>query len=143
MSDHNKVKTLPAKAYEPSHHDRKAMQAYVEEQRKNPPPPRLRAVKEEAGTISLAPDHPDFAVGQVLILDAIGVKDPSLGRGLLAQMASSVNGEEDALNAMIAFVRGLAPRDPLEATLATQMAATHALTMNFARRLNNAKTIEQ
>jgi hypothetical protein len=53
------------------------------------------------------------------------------------------NGHEDALNAMIAFVRGVGPRDPLEATLATQMAATHALTMNFARRLTNATTIQQ
>jgi hypothetical protein len=143
MSDHYKVKTLPAKAYEPSPHDRKAMQAYVEEQRKNPPPPRLKAVKEEAGTIGLVADHPDFSLGQVLLLNAIGVKDPTLGRELLAQMAFVANGEEDKVNAMIAFVRGLQPRDSLEATLATQMATTHALTMNFARRLNNAKNVEQ
>ena len=142
MSKDNKVQKIPAKLYEPTQHDRKVMQAYFEEQRKNPPPPRLRAVRE-AGTIGLAADHPDFSVGQVLILDAIGVKDQSLGRELLAQMACVANGQEDALNAMIAFVRGVGPRDSLEATLATQMAATHALTMNFARRLNNAKNVEQ
>jgi hypothetical protein len=142
MSKDDKVQKIPAKLYEPTQHDRKVMQAYFEEQRKNPPPPRLRAVKE-AGTIGLAADHPDFSVGQVLILDAIGVKDQSLGRELLAQFACVANGQEDTLNAMIAFVRGLGPRDSLEATLASQMAATHALTMNFARRLTNAKTTEQ
>jgi hypothetical protein len=87
------------------------MQAYFEEQRENPPPPRLKAVREEAGTLRLAPDHPDFSVGQVLLLDAIGLKDPALGRELLSQMAFVADGHEDALNAMIGFVRGLEPRD--------------------------------
>jgi hypothetical protein len=35
-------------------------------------------------------------------------------------MAAVVNGQEDVLNAMIAFVRGLEPRESLEAALATQ-----------------------
>jgi hypothetical protein len=44
---------------------------------------------------------------------------------------------------MIAFVRGLEPKNSLEAALATQMAAVHALTMSFARRLSHAETIAQ
>jgi D-alanyl-D-alanine dipeptidase len=50
-------------------------------------------------------------------------------------MAAVANGHEEALNAMIAFVKGLEPRDALEAALATQMAAVHALAMRFASQL--------
>ena len=41
---------------------------------------------------------------------------------------------------MIALVRGLEPKDALEATLATQMAAVHALTMRLAGQLANSAT---
>ena len=55
-------------------------------------------------------------------------------------MSAVAKGNEDAaLNAMIAFVRGLEPRF-LEATLATQMAAVHALTMRLASQLANSTT---
>ena len=50
-------------------------------------------------------------------------------------MSGVAKGNEDALNAMIAFVRGLEPKASLEATLATQMAAVHALTMRLASQL--------
>ena len=66
---------LPAKSYEPTSRDRKAMQAYFDEQRENPPPPRLKVVKEDESTIGLFPDHPDLSVGLVLLIDAIGLKD--------------------------------------------------------------------
>jgi hypothetical protein len=89
------------------------------------------------------PDHPNFSLGQILLFDAIGVKDPVLGKELLLQMTSAANGQEDTLNAMIAFVRGLEPKNSLEAALATQMAAVHALTMSFAHRLSQGQTIAQ
>jgi len=133
---------VPAKRYEPTSQDRKAMQAYFEEQRVNPPPPRLKVVQEEEGTVGFFPDHPDLGVGTVLLVDAIGLKDQSLGRELLSQMSGVARGNEDALNAMIAFVRGLEPKDSLEATLATQMASVHALTMRLASQLANSTTNE-
>ena len=104
---------LPAKSYEPTSRDRKAMQAYFDEQRENPPPPRLKVVKEDEGIIGLFPDHPDLSVGLVLLIDAMGLKDQSLGRELLSQMSGVAKGNEDALNAMIAFVRGLEPKELL------------------------------
>ena len=139
-SKREKSENLPAKPYEPTPRDRQVMQAYFEERRANPPPPRLKVIKEEEGTIALLPDHPDLSVGTVLLVDAIGLKDQSLGRELLAQMSKVAKGNEDALNAMIAFVRGLEPKDSLEATLATQMAAFHALTMRFASQLGSSTT---
>ena len=71
MSKTKKPDNLPAKSYEPTSQDRKVMQAYFEEQRVNPPPPRLKVVKEDEGTMGLFPDHPDLSVGVVLLVDAI------------------------------------------------------------------------
>ena len=87
-----------------------------------------------------APDHPDLSVGLVLMVDALGLKDQNLGKELLWQMSLVAQGNEDALNAMIAFVRGLEAKDCLEATLLTQMAAVHALTMRLASQLANSTT---
>jgi hypothetical protein len=141
-SKRGKSKNLPASPYEPTPHDRKVMQAYFEERRANPPPPPLKMIKEGEGTFGLLPDHPDPGVGVVLLVNAIGLKDQSLGRELLMQMSAVANGNEDAVNAMVAFVRGLEPKDALEATLAAQMAAVHALTMRLASQLANSTTIK-
>ena len=51
--------------------------------------------------------------------------------------------DEVALNFMVSVIKGLEPRDQLEAMLAAQMAAVHSLTMTFARRLNNVDNIPQ
>jgi len=88
------------------------------------------------------PDYPDSSVGLVRLLDAMGLKDQTLGRELLAHMSGAANGQEEALNAMVGFVRGIGPRDSLEAALATQMAAVHALSMQFAGHAANDKARE-
>lgn len=51
--------------------------------------------------------------------------------------------DEVALNFLIAVIKGIEPRDQLEAMLAAQMGAIHMLTMDFARRLNAADNIPQ
>jgi hypothetical protein len=135
-----KIEQVPAKPYEPTRHDRKVMKAYFEEQRENPPPPRLKVVPKEEGGSTLVPDYPDSSVGLARLLDAMGLKDQTLGRELIAHMSGAANGQEEALNAMVGFVRGVGPRDSLEAALATQMAAVHALSMRFAGQLASSKT---
>ena len=47
------------------------------------------------------------------------------------------------MNGAIAVVQAVKPRDPLEAMLASQMAAVHAATMTFSRRLRRVETIPQ
>jgi hypothetical protein len=51
--------------------------------------------------------------------------------------------DEDGLNFMLSVVKGIEPRDQVEAMLAAQMAATHNATMTFARRLNHVENIPQ
>jgi hypothetical protein len=50
---------------------------------------------------------------------------------------------EEGLNFMLSIVKGIDPRDQVEAMLAAQMAAVHNATMTFARRLNHVENIAQ
>ena len=67
--------------------------------------------------------------------------------GLIGQLANvSVKGgkvDERELNFVLSVVKGIEPRDQVEAMLAAQMAATHNATMTFARRLNHVENIPQ
>jgi hypothetical protein len=52
-------------------------------------------------------------------------------------------GNEHGLNFMLAMVKGVEPKDQVEAMLAAQMVAVHNATMTFARRLNHVENIPQ
>ena len=49
--------------------------------------------------------------------------------------------DERALNFMLSVVKGIKPRDQVEAMLAAQMAAVHVATLTSARRLAQAETL--
>jgi hypothetical protein len=51
--------------------------------------------------------------------------------------------DESGLNFMLAVVKGVEPKDQVEAMLAAQMAAVHNATMTFARRLAHVDNIQQ
>jgi hypothetical protein len=79
---------------------------------------------------------------------AIGTTDRDFFDGLLRQLlnASTGKGElptEEAANFMLAVVKGIEPRDQIEAMLGAQMAAVHAASMTFARRLAHVDNIPQ
>jgi hypothetical protein len=97
--------------------------------------------------MSLAADHPDPAVGQVLLMAALGTADHDFFGGVVRQLgdASSQDGKVDerALNFMLSVVKGIRPRDQVETMLAAQMAAVHMATLTSARRLALADTLPQ
>ena len=47
------------------------------------------------------------------------------------------------INGALGFIKSMQPRDEMEALLLAQMAATHSLTMTFARRLNHVENVKQ
>jgi hypothetical protein len=51
--------------------------------------------------------------------------------------------DERGTNFMLAMVRGIGPKDEIEAMMAAQMAAVHMTTMTFARRLAHVDNILQ
>jgi len=92
-------------------------------------------------------DHPDRDTGFALVMRALGSTDPDFVGGLITQLANASmrkgQGSEGALNFMLAVVKSVVPQDEIESMLAAQMAAIHMMTMDFARRLANANTIQQ
>jgi hypothetical protein len=107
--------------------------------------PRLEVLNEKGTTIS--PAHPDQLAGQALLMDALGTADVDFYGGLIHQLANAagLKGEVDerSLNFMLSVVKGIEPKDQVEALLAAQMAAVHMATMTFARRLAHVEDIPQ
>ena len=95
----------------------------------------------------LAPDHPEPEIGQLLLMEALGTADPYFLDGVLGQLANAgTQGravDERGINFMLAVVKGIEPKDQVEAMLAAQMAAVHNATMTFARRLAHVENIPQ
>jgi hypothetical protein len=117
--------------YQPSPQERSTLETYL--QRISEHAPRMK-VGEAA---DLAPDHPEPAVGQVLLMAALGTADHDFYGGLVRQLgeACAQDGavDERALNFMLSVIKGIKPRDQVEAMLAAQMAAVHMATLACAR----------
>jgi hypothetical protein len=84
-------------------------------------------------------DHPDPQAGEKLLADALGAVDRDALHGLLNQLmkASVINHKPDEANLafVISMVKSIAPRDSIEAMLATQMVSVHVAAMRSAFRL--------
>jgi hypothetical protein len=139
-----------AKTYEPAPHERAAVEAHFARKKATPPAPRIMKIAEKDGVRSATLDHPDAAIGQALLMEALGTVDPDFLDGLLGVLWPLANvGTQGqtmdgrGLNVMLSLVKGVKPKDEVEAMLAAQMAAVHLVTMAFARRLARVKTIPQ
>jgi hypothetical protein len=134
------------KPYEPTPQERAAAKSYFARKEKSRPSPRMQvSMKGDIATIS--PDHPEGGTGQLLLMEAVGTTEPDFVDGLLGQLANVVTQgravDERGLNFMLAMVKGVEPKDQVEAMLAAQMAAVHNATMTFARRLAHVENIPQ
>jgi hypothetical protein len=108
--------------------------------------PRLKLVNNnKIARISL--DHPNEEVGVALLMEAFGTADADFLDGLLNQLGHvTTEGretDERGLNFIVSLVKGIKPRDQIEAMLAAQMAAVHMATMRFARQLVHIENIAQ
>ncbi len=125
------------KPYELTPQEREGMEVYRARRKERKPAPRMK-VTEKKGVSQILPDHPDPAVGLILLMEALGTVDLDFLNGLLGQLANAgTQGrvvDERGLNFMLAVVKGVEPNDQVEAMLAAQMAAVHMATMTFARR---------
>ena len=108
------------------------------------PPMKL---KLKDGTLQITFVHDDPALAHILMMADLGTCDPAFMSGVQGQMAAiGAPGrtiDEGASNFLLSVVRGVQPRDELEAMLAVQMGAIHQATMMMARRLNHVDTIPQ
>ena len=135
-----------AKPYQPMPEERAALGAFISAKKKKPPAPELKVDNKNNG-VQISIDHADPPLGCLLLMQAIGTTDASFLQGLLKQLADvSARGQTadaESLNFVLSVVKGIEPRDQIEAMLATQMAAVHLATMTFARRLAHVDNIPQ
>ena len=134
------------KPYEPTPQERVAVKAYRARKEKALPSPRMK-VSKHGDVATISPDHPEPEIGRSLLMEAVGTANPYFLDGLLGQLANiATQGravDERELNFLLAVVKGIEPKDQVEAMLAAQMAAVHNATMTFARRLAHVETIPQ
>jgi hypothetical protein len=128
-----------ATAYQPTPPEQAVLATHLARKKARPPAPRMRESRDDDGVGVIGFDHPKPAVAQVLLMEALGTLDPDFLDGLLLQLdAVSIPGRRSeglGLNFMLAMVRGVKPRDEIEAMLAAQMAAIHVAAMTFGRRV--------
>jgi hypothetical protein len=110
-------------------------------------PPGISIKKGDNGLV-IDTDPPGAPNGMVHLMDAIGTHDLPFFNGYLTQLINATGTgksgtDASAVNSALGFIRSINPRDPTEACLAAQMAATHSAVMTFARRLNHVETIPQ
>lgn len=91
--------------------------------------------------------HPRQEVAGAVVMKAVGITDQRLYTSMIAQVTNALSRGQEAdvaeLNAAIAMVAGIAPRDNLEAMLAFQMATVHVLSLRHARSMVTSETIDQ
>ena len=108
------------------------------------PPMKLKIVD---GTLQITFTHADADLAQILMMADLGTCDLNFLTGMQSQIASigaqGSTENEGASNFLLSVVRGVQPRDELEAMLAVQMGAIHQATMMMAWRLNHVDNIPQ
>jgi hypothetical protein len=130
-----------AELYEPTPREREVIENFRAQQ--NEPAPRMKVTKKK-GVQNISHDHPEFELGKLLIMETLGTVEPDFMDGLILQLAKAgtkggvVN--ESRLNFMLSVVKGVEPKDQMEAMLAAQMAATHNATMTYAERLADSSS---
>jgi hypothetical protein len=119
-----------------SNRQRKAVQPTV----------RLNAAFTERNTLQIAIEHADKNAASMLLAEALGTADNDFVDGLIRQLAHANSREgkvdEIAFRLMFSVIKGIEPKDQLEAMLAAQMAAVHQVTMKLAARLNLVERAE-
>jgi hypothetical protein len=126
--------------YKPTPAETDALKAYFAA--KDTLAPRIKVTSKR-----VAPDHVSLGVAQIAIMKSIGTTDTDFYSGLMLQLINvgspGKEPDEAGTNFMLSIVKGIKPRDQIEAMLAAQMAAVHVASMTFARRLAHVDNIPQ
>jgi hypothetical protein len=133
--------TLP---YKQTLAETEAVNAVVAAQKKRGP--RLKVVVTGQNTVKTEVDHPDSIIGMIALMRALGTTDFDFYSGLINQLLNSSKekeARESGTNFMLSVIKGIEPRDQVEAMLASQMAAVQMALMTFARRMAHVETIPQ
>ena len=139
--------TEPAKAkprklgdYELSPAEEAVVERWMQHRRSRPPAPKVKRGETADGDPKMHPNHPSVMLWQYLLSNALGTIDHDFASMLCNQLVmvtwiTDTQGAEATTNGMLAAMQGIAPREEIEAMLATQMVATHQASMECFRRV--------
>jgi hypothetical protein len=137
----------PKERHVPTPQERELVESFFERQKQETPAPKMKVEKSKKGVTQIGREHPDATVAHALLANALGTTDADFITAILNQLGNAtVNGSaasEENLNFVLSVLAGVAPRDRVEAMLATQMALVHLAAMTFTRRLAHVETIPQ
>lgn len=146
MAKPDEVTSVPTELvqpYEPTDREQSAIAARHERRDARMPHARLKVENERDGNTvncSITVDHPDQKVGWDLLTAGMGLSDGTAAGAFIEQISALATGKESVseqkANELLALVQEIAPRDPIEALLAVQMASVHSAAMLQAAALN-------
>jgi hypothetical protein len=139
-----KPESMPAAKSEPTEAEQAEIRALAKRKKTRRRAPRFAVDRQEGGPTQMAPAgvHADAAAARML--NALGITDLDLAERLMMQIVTVTHLQssnepvaEANLNAALAAVTGIAPRDEAEAMLAAQMVGVHWLAMDLLRKAND------
>lgn len=111
------------------------------------PTPRLSPKETKDGAQTVAIDHENPTLGGLLLTAALGGVSTAFVAPFLGQLMNAISSgralDASTLNYALELVKGVEPRNELEAMLAAQMTATHFAAMKQLERLSEAQNAEQ
>src|SRR4051794_3424067 len=136
-----KPESLPVAKPEPTEAEQAEIRALAKRKKTRRRAPRFTVDQQEGGLTQIAPAgvHADAAAARVM--NAFGITSTDLAERLMMQIITATHVQPsgppvsaETLNAALAAVTGIAPRDEAEAMLATQMVSVHWLAMTMLQR---------
>jgi hypothetical protein len=143
MTDNNSKNNDAKSEYQPSEKELEVLAKHLA-RKTNETSPNMKVLDDGK---SLTPNHPNNSAATALLMEAVGTANYDFYQGLITQLAGAARRRdgihEDQLNFLLSVVKGIKPRDQVEAMLAAQMAASHSLAMVQSRQLFVCETIPQ
>src|SRR4051812_46375454 len=136
--------SLPVEQPEPTEAEQAEIRALAKRKKARRRAPRFTVDQQKGGATQIAPAgvHADAAAARVM--NAFGTTSTDLAERLMTQIITATHLQssnepvaEANLNAALAAVTGIAPRDEAEAMLAAQMVGVHWLAMDLLRKAND------
>ena len=107
--------------------------------------PQMPRIKVDGKKIIVGQD--DLVNGCQHMMASLGTDSPEFLEMVLSQVAATFSHsgkvDQNQVNATLAVIDGVQPKDELETMLVVQMTAIHTATMTLARRLAHVETLDQ
>ncbi|WP_164712612.1 hypothetical protein [Methylobacterium currus] len=134
---------------EPDDREKAAMDRALERYKARPAALEYSVSTSPEGGVGIKRPHSDTAGHLLHCLDTFGTASSDFASNAVTQLGSVLREEkqelptEQALNAGLAAVSGIAPQDEIEAMLAVQMVATHDVAMKALRKLAYTSDVDR